>query len=147
MQKTEMTRRNPFWFLLLAAFLTFACASKSGSNSSMGEVPANMRSFESTPPTVWKALMDTIQYDFLIPIEVAEKGRGYFSSELMKDYQPNSKSKYRLSGTIMFDGESTIVKLYKQLQFEQQGEWITIPSDLRMEMEILQKVGRRLDAM
>jgi hypothetical protein len=110
----------------------------------MGAVPASMRAFAAPYGQVWKIVTETVQYDFLIPVEMAEAKRGYFSSELIKDYQPGQRSKYRLSGTVMFDGSATIVKLYKQLEVEQDGTWITIPSDLSLESRILDRVGTKL---
>jgi hypothetical protein len=103
-----------------------------------------MRTFPKPYAAVWKAVTETVQYDFLIPIEVADKKHGYFTSELVKDYQPLQRTKYRLSGTVMFDGTGTIVKLYKQLQIEQGDSWKTVSSDLALEQRILDVVGRKL---
>jgi hypothetical protein len=110
----------------------------------MGRVPASFRSFAKPYAKVWKVVTETVQYDFLIPIELAEPKQGYFSSELIKDYQPGQRSRYRVSGTVMFDGAATVVKLHKQMELEQNGVWVTIPSDLLLESKILDAVGKKL---
>jgi hypothetical protein len=127
--------------LALAGLLLFGCAGSAP--EPMGKVPASFRSFAKPYAKVWKVVTETVQYDFLIPIELAEPKRGYFSSELIKDFQPQ-RTKYRLSGTVMFDGSATIVKLYRQLEVEDNGAWITVPSDLSLEARILDAVGRKL---
>ena len=130
--------------LLLLPVVWFGCV-KSGPETS-NIVPASMRAFTMPYGKVWKVVLDTVQYEFLIPVEVAEAKKGYFSSELIKDYQAGQRSKYRLSGTVMFDGNATVVKLYRQLELEQNGEWVTIPSDLSLESRILSAVGDKLRA-
>jgi hypothetical protein len=130
--------------LLLAALLSFAGCVKSAPTNDVGAVPASLRSYPKPYAAVWKTVLETVQYDFLIPIEVADKNRGYFSSELVKDYQPYRKTKYRLSGTIMYDGQATVVKLYKQLEVEEGNAWRTIPSDLSLESKVLEAVGKKL---
>jgi hypothetical protein len=139
-----VTGRTASRFLVSLSLLLLACVSSGP--APMGTVPVNMRTFPMPYKAVWKAVTETVQYDFLIPIEVMEAKQGYFSSELIKDYQPQQRSKYRVSGTVMFDGSGTVVKLYKQLEIEQGDSWITIPSDLTLEMKILDAVGKKLRA-
>ncbi|MFH1262832.1 MAG: hypothetical protein V1495_05250 [Pseudomonadota bacterium] len=124
--------------------LATACV-KSGPETQSGLVPASMRTYSKPFSTVWKAVTQTVQIDFMIPIEVIEKKRGYFASEMVKDYQPFQRSRYRLSGTVLYDGQSTVVKLYKQLEIEQADAWKTIPSDLSLESKILESVSKRLN--
>jgi hypothetical protein len=132
-------------FGILAAILVLASACvKEAPEQAGGAIPASLRTYPKPFVEVWKVVLDTVQYDFLTPIEIADKKRGYFTSELIKDYQPYQKSKYRLSGTVMFDGTGTIVKLYKQLQVEDGNTWVTVPSDLTLERKILDAVSKKL---
>jgi hypothetical protein len=130
---------------ILAAVLLLASACiKEAPEQVGGAIPASLRTYPKPFAEVWKIVLDTVQYDFLTPIEIADKKRGYFTSELIKDYQPFQKTKYRLSGTVMFDGAGTIVKLYKQLQVEDGNTWVTVPSDLTLERKILDTVSKKL---
>jgi hypothetical protein len=137
-----MTIKLRLWIVPVLLLAT-ACV-KSGPETQSGMVPASMRTYAKPFSSVWKAVTQTVQIDFMIPIEVIDKKRGYFASELVKDYQPFQRSRYRVSGTVLFDGTSTVVKLYKQLEIEQGDLWKTIPSDLSLESKILETVSRRL---
>jgi hypothetical protein len=135
--------------MLPRAILSFAvlfgiggCASEAP--TPVGLMPPNIRTFMRPYPIVWKAVIDAVRYDFLMNIDVADSKRGYFSTELIRDYQPGQRTKFRISGTLQFDGQGTIVKLYRQLEVEQNDRWSAVPSDLTMEAKILDVVARRL---
>lgn len=89
-------------------------------------------------------MTQVLQYDFLIPIEFKDESRGYFSSKLIRDFEPFKKTKYRLSGTVLFDGKATTVRLYKHQQILIQEKWKTIPSNLQLEKKILKSVSEKL---
>ncbi len=132
------------WLGIFSLALLWGCAAKNAGPTLDGGVPANMRTFRQPFAQVWGALTKTIQYDYLLPIEVIDEQRGYFTTELVRDYQPFAKSKYRLSGTVAFDGKVSIVKLYRDTQILKGKEWKTIPSDLRLEKKILDDLSKKL---
>ena len=63
---------------------------------------------------------------------------------MIRDYQPFQKRRFRVSGTLIWDGQGTIVKLYKHEEIETNNQWQAIPSDSKLEAQILQKIAQRL---
>ena len=131
--------------VLALALAIVGCGKPSGPHA--GQVPANVQSFYKPRSAVWKVLIDTVRYDYLLNVEVADEKRGYFSTELIRDYQPGQRSKYRLSGKLTFDGKSQIVTLYRHLQIQVGEEWKTIASDLMLERRILADLQKKLENM
>lgn len=104
----------------------------------------NIRSFNLPYQKVWKATLDTVEFEFLMGIEMQEVKRGFFSTEMIRDYQPFQKRRFRVSGTLIFDGQVTIVKLYKHEEILFDNEWKAIPSDSKLEAQMLQKIAKKL---
>ncbi|MEZ4704532.1 MAG: hypothetical protein R3A11_04975 [Bdellovibrionota bacterium] len=122
------------------------CGPKGSSPSQTKDAlgPGNIRSFAVPYAKVWETVLETIKYDFLFEIEVEDQRKGYFSTALVRDFVNNRKIKYRISGTFSFDGQTTIVKLYKHEEFEEDGYWNAVASNNQTEKEILNKVAARL---
>ena len=133
-------RRIAFVFLFIASF---SCAAKRPANSVDNSLPPNMHVFYGQLDKVWGTLTTTIQFDYLIPIQILEEEKGYFSSELVRESQPLA-TKYRVSGTVVFDGAGVVVTLYKHQQILENENWKTIPSDLVLEKKILDAVVQKL---
>jgi len=131
-----------FVSLLCLSSMT-ACASKR-EPTQKSLFPPNVRIYRSPVKEVWKAVTDTVQFDFLMPFEVKDEKAGRFSTEVVRDYQPYQKNKFRISGTLVFDGTGVVVTLYKHQQVEQNGEWVTVASDLMLEDKILTMVAKKL---
>lgn len=104
----------------------------------------NIRSFNLPFQKVWKATLETVEFDFLMGIEMQEVKRGFFSTEMIRDYQPFQKRRFRVSGSLIFDGQATIVKLYKHEEILFENEWKAIPSDSKLEYQMLQKISKKL---
>ena len=131
---------------ILVLLAQVSCSGKKGAKRP-GALPANVRVYQLPQNTVWKAVINTVQYDFLLSFELLDEKRGHFSTEMVRDYQPNQKSKFRLSGTLTFDGRGIIVTLYKHQQIEVGGEWKTLGSNLSLENSILESVTKKLQSL
>jgi hypothetical protein len=121
-----------------------ACGGSKKSPSAIENQTPNIRTFAIPFQTAWKATLETVEFDFLMGIEMQEMKRGFFSTELIRDYQPFQKRRFRVSGTLIFDGQGTIVKLYKHEEILVENDWKAIPSDSRLENQILQKIAAKL---
>jgi len=108
------------------------------------QVPPNIRIFPKPFEEVWKVIMNVVQVDLLLPIEVSDPQKGYFSTQLVFEDQAFLKTKFRLSGTLEFDGQTTTVKLYKHQQIQELDGWKTIPSELMLEQKVLHLVEKKL---
>lgn len=123
---------------------TLACGGSKKTPSAVDAQTPNIRIFPVPLQAAWKAALETVEFDFLMGIEMQEIKRGVFSTELIRDYQPFQKRRFRVSGTLIFDGQGTIVKLYKHEEILVENEWKAIPSDSRLENQILQKIATKL---
>ncbi|MCB0326646.1 MAG: hypothetical protein KDD52_03420 [Bdellovibrionales bacterium] len=131
--------------LLSFSFGLISCGSKTSPTQIQdSSMPPNIRSFPLAYAQVWDIILETVQYDFLLEVEIQDRRKGYFSTIMIRDFVNNQKVKFRVSGTFSYDGQSTIVKLYKHEEVEEDGYWKAVPSDNRMEREILQKAAQRL---
>jgi hypothetical protein len=110
------------------------------SNSSL----TNVQIFPFNSTKVWQTTLDVIQYDFLIPIEIADSERGYFASQMIREDQTSPMGRYRISGTITAEGQGTVVKLYKHQQVINNNQWKTVPSNLVLENKILNRLQKKL---
>lgn len=77
-------------------------------------------------------------------IEVQDQKKGFFSTEMIRDYQPFLKKRFRVSGTLSTDGKQTIVKLYKHEEQLVDNEWKAIPSNSSMEGQILTTIAKKV---
>ena len=127
---------------------TIGCGGGSGKPSSVskkGEAPMpNIRNYQLPYQTVWKAVLEVVEFDFLMGIELQDQKKGFFSTEMIRDYQPFQKRRFRLSGTLIFDGQATIVKLYKHEEIMVNDQWQAIPSNSAMENQVLEKITKKL---
>ncbi len=137
--------------ILLASLMLIAFVGCGGDKkpSTAAQANINVQSFTAPYQKVWKVTLDTIEFDFLMGIELQDLKKGVFSTEMIRDYQPFQKRRFRLSGTLIFDAQSksTIVKLYKHEEVLVNNDWQAIPSNSAMENQILTKVAARLKAM
>jgi hypothetical protein len=140
-----MFQRSIFAALLIGLFFTAGCGGTKKSPAQVAAQTPNIRTFALPFQTVWKTTLDTVEYDFLMGIEMQEAKRGFFTTEMIRDYQPFQKRRFRVSGTLIWDGQGTIVKLYKHEEIEAGSEWKAIPSDSKLEAQILQKIAARLN--
>lgn len=140
-----MLRKSAFAILSLSFLFISACGGggKTAPKSVQDQTP-NIRSFNLPYQKVWKATLDTVEFEFLMGIEMQEVKRGFFSTEMIRDYQPFQKRRFRVSGTLIFDGQVTIVKLYKHEEILFDNEWKAIPSDSKLEAQMLQKIAKKL---
>ena len=102
-----------------------------------------MRVFPGPYDGLWRALIETVELRFLIPIEVAETNRGVFSSELIRGDEPAEPVRSRLSGNIRFDGKDFVVTLYRHTELYRGGRWHALPSNLELESRILSELSRK----
>jgi len=140
-----MLRKSIFVLLSAALIMTSACGGSKKSPSATQDQTPNIRTFPVPFQKVWKTTLETVEYDFLMGIELQEVKKGFFSTEMIRDYQPFQKRRFRVSGSLIFDGQGTIVKLYKHEEvLMENNEWRAIPSDSRLENQILQRVASKL---
>lgn len=140
----SMLRKSCLVLISATLMFTSACGGSKKTPSAAEQQTPNIRIFPAPFQTVWKATLETAEFDFLMGIEMQEIKRGVFSTELVRDYQPFQKRRFRVSGTLIFDGQGTIVKLYKHEEIMVDNEWKAIPSDSRLENQILQKISQKL---
>lgn len=138
-----MFRKSNFIFLSCLLMFAVACGGKNSPKSVQDQTP-NIRSFPLPYQKVWKATLDTVEFEFLMGIEMQEIKRGFFSTEMIRDYQPFQKRRFRVSGTLIFDGQATIVKLYKHEEILVGDDWKAIPSNSALENQILQRIAKKL---
>jgi len=99
----------------------------------------------STYEDAWNAVIKVVQYDFLLPIEIQDMTKGFFSTQLIKEYDQSPKIRYRLTGDISSDNQESMIKLHKVIEVQApDGTWKTFPSDLRLERQMVQKIYQRL---
>lgn len=120
------------------------CGDKKPSSAAKGAQNTNIRSFPAPYAKVWKETLETVEFEYLLGIEVQDKKKGFFSSEMIRDYQPFQKKRFRLSGTLTFDGKETIVKLYRHEEILVENEWKAVPSNSSMESQILTSIAKKL---
>ena len=140
--------KNIYFLFILATLTALGCGSSSKPSSlAKQSTNANIFTFPYPYATVWKTTLDTVEFDFLMGIEIQEINRGFFTTEMIRDYAPNQRSRFRISGSLISDGPGTMVKLYKNEEFQVNGEWKTAPSNNAMEAQILQRIGNRLSKL
>lgn len=131
--------------MIMVLFLSvslFSCGGEKAPPKSVEQQTPNVRTFNLPFAQVWKATLETVEFEFLMGIEVNEMKRGFFSTEMIRDYQPFQKRRFRVSGSLIWDGQGTIVKLYKHEEVLGDGnDWKAIPSDSKLEAQILQKIA------
>ena len=111
--------------------------------------PPNMRTYYHPRSVVWKSLIQIIRNEYLMPFDYASQKNGNFASkEIRTDDQTVPKTKYRLSGSIKFDGSGIVVTLYRQLEFwdEKEKTWQSVSTDYMMETAILNRLSQKLGA-
>lgn len=139
-----MLRKSVLVLLSATLIFTLACGGSKKTPSAAEQQTPNIRTFAVPFQSAWKTTLETVEFDFLMGIEMQEVKRGFFSTELIRDYQPFQKRRFRVSGTLIFDGQGTIVKLYKHEEILVENEWKAIPSDSKLENQILQKIASKL---
>ncbi len=130
-------------FIFLITFGLAACGGKNPSKVSSADQTPNIRSFPIPYQKMWKITLDTVEFDFLMGIELKDMKKGFFSTEIIRDYQPFQKRRFRLSGTLLFDGKETMVKLYKHEEMLIDNEWKAIPSNSTFEKQVLNRIAQR----
>jgi len=99
----------------------------------------------STYDDAWNAVMYVIQYDLLLPIEIQDKTKGFFSTTMIKEYDQTPKRRFRITGDVSSDNQESMIKLHKVLQAQMaNGTWKTFASDLMLEKHIVEKIYDRL---
>ncbi len=135
-------------FLCLVLALICACG-KSVQQESVRPASAsftpNMSIYYAPIDTVWDAVIKTVRYDFLYTLDVVNPAGWFFATEVVRDYQSDPKTKYRISGTLKYSGEGVTVVLYKQQQVFENGDWVEQPSDYSLERQILTRLRSRLE--
>ena len=131
--------------LFILAFIGLtACSGKNPSTAASADQNPNLRSFPFPYQKVYKTTVDIVEYEFLMGIELQDPKRGIFSTEMVRDYQAFQKRRFRLSGTVVFNGKESIVKLYKHEEVLIDNVWKAIPSDSSLENQILNKISAKL---
>jgi hypothetical protein len=130
--------------VLISLFFMSGCGGSKKSPAQVAAQTPNIKTFPLPIQKVWRTTLDTIEYDFLMGLEHQEPQKGFFTTEMIRDYQPFQKRRFRVSGSLIWDGQGTIVKLYKHEEIEVNGEWQAIPSNSTLESQILQKISKRL---
>lgn len=136
--------RSIFITLLVSLFFITGCGGDKKTPSQVAAQTPNIRTFALPFQKVWKTTLDTVEFDYLMGIELQEVKKGFFTTEMIRDYQPFQKRRFRVSGSLIWDGQGTIVKLYKHEEIEVNGQWQAIPSDSKLEAQMLQKIAGRL---
>lgn len=99
----------------------------------------------STYQAAWDTTINVVQFDLLLPIEIQDIKKGFFSTQLIKEYDQTPHMRYRLTGDISSDNRESMIKLHKVVEFQMQdGSWKTLPSDLKLEQQIVKKIYQRL---
>ncbi len=139
-----MLRKSFTLIFSVALVFSISCGGPKKSPSNVESQTPNIRIFAVPFQNVWKATLETVEFEFLMGIEMKDVKKGLFSTEMIRDYQPFQKRRFRVSGTLIWDGQGTIVKLYKHEEIETNNQWQAIPSDSKLEAQILQKIAQRL---
>jgi hypothetical protein len=67
-----------------------------------------------------------------------------FSTEQVRDENNGTPLRFRISGTIKFEGKGVAVVLYKQQEVQMNEQWKAQPSDYQLERQILNRLKQRL---
>lgn len=132
--------------LLVVGLGLFFVACAGGKPSTVATAPANanIRSFNAPYEQVWKAMLEVVEYDYLLGLDLQDKKKGIFSTEMIRDYQP-IRRRYRISGTLSVVDSQTVVKLYKHEEIFQDNQWKAVPSDTQYEYQMLGRVAQKLE--
>jgi hypothetical protein len=138
-----MFKKSMLILFSVSIIFTMACGEKKPNSLADTSTP-NIRTFPLPFQKIWKTTLETVEFEFLMGIEMQEVKRGFFSTEMIRDYQPFQKRRFRLSGTLVFDGQGTIVKLYKHEEILINDEWKAIPSNNTLESQVLDRIAKKL---
>jgi len=132
--------------LILFLFFSFSsCVTKriGGEN----KIPPNVHTFYFSKRIVWKNLIQIIRNELLMPFQYASYKKSHFvCREVAEADNPQVKAKVQLSGFLTFDGEGTVVTLYKQAVIwnENQQAWKATATDYTLETMILRRLDQKL---
>ncbi len=89
-------------------------------------------------------MIGTLQLKYLLPMEVADKRNGMFATKYVYDETTKPLQRYRVSGSVIFTGETHVVTLYRYAQAQVEGGWQALLSDSTLESRILGDIQRLL---
>ena len=131
--------------LLFVVFAVSSCA-KSGPQPRSAEESflPNMAKFSAPMEVVWEHVLNTLRYDFLYPLALVNRQNGFFVTDMIRDdYQDLQDRKFRVSGTLKYDGTGVVVVLYKEEEVRTQDGWEKLATDFILERDILNKIKER----
>ena len=141
-----MLQKSIFSFLIVSLFFITGCGEGKKTPAQVASQTPNIRTFPVPFAKAWKTTLETVEFDYLMGIELKEMKKGFFTTEMIRDYQPFQKRRFRVSGPLFWDGQGTTVKLYKHEEIQVNGECQAIPSDSKLEAQMLQKIAKRLQS-
>jgi hypothetical protein len=127
--------------LVLLVVLLGGCAGKGTGGRGAETFPPNMRVIYQPIEVVWDELLNILRYDYLFIIEVTDVNNRFFATELIRDEGLENQVKFRVSGSLKFDGKGIVVVLYKQIEERTAQGWVTRPSDYVLEKQILDRLN------
>lgn len=141
-----MKRFNQIFVVLFLA-LSLAGCSKTVEKKYDTTFPPNMAIYYQSVDTVWKALMRVVKIDLLYNLPIENRSDGYFITDWVTDDQAGLNFKYRINGTIKFEGRGVAVVLYREIQIRTQNGWTSEASDYSTEHFILGKLAEKLKGL
>ncbi len=112
------------------------CAQKSPASSLQGaKLAPNMMYVEASYAQAWEKLLNIVQYDYLYTLDMAERSRGFFSTNKIME----GNHRHQITGTLTSNNQQTLIKLYHHAEIKHaDGRWHALPSDNSLEKDILQ---------
>ena len=131
-----------FPIVFISTLSLFQCSPKTPSEV-VDQTP-NIRIINAPYELVWTKTNEVVEYEFLMSMEFRDIEKGVFSTKMIRENTGGFTKRFRVSGSMVFNGKQTMVKLYKHEEIFENQKWRAVSSDYQLESKILDQITQKI---